>query len=126
MTPSQIAIVILLCTSALGWGCAFKYKGDAKAATAGTTLAQQNETTARQGAADAAKGTEAVLGVAEHCTGEMQRVRDENDQAEKDAYNAGLEEGKRAEKFYAELEKPAADDCAAIQEVKVCDRYMDY
>lgn len=125
MTPTQIACVVLLCTSALGWGCAFKYKGDLAAEGGNTKVAQNNEATARQGATDASKHADTAIDLALACSGERERVRQENEGAIEQARLDGIKEGQRTEKFLQDLEN-AGDECAPITQAQVCDQLYPY
>lgn len=124
-TAVRYLCLALFVIASVGWGCAMKYRGDALGSKGKTEVAQTREAQAIQGTADASAGQDLAIGLANDCAKEDARVDADNNKAVKDAYNAGLEEGKRAEKYYSDLEN-AGDECAAITQVQVCDALYPY
>lgn len=126
------AVVALLCVSATGWGCAVVRGGKNATAKADVKVAQHREGEAIQGARDAAKSTDVVLGVARDCAEESKRVSKENADALAAALAAKADAQAEAEAYQRKLARMAADksnagdQCQAFLQARVCKDLMDY
>lgn len=125
VTVLRMAVLVLLATSVLGWGCAVTRGAKAETAGARGTVCEARTVTLTQTVVDTEAQKARLAAIQAECAGERKRLLDANRTAVADAYEAGRSAVQRQEDYMTRLATPDAE-CEAFVRSQVCPALMDY